>query len=84
MLPSVDGTNYASVDGSNQPQKALLIATFESRNPSTSAVERLTVPGVSLPPGKFKFVLKNTSGQSFKDNSVTKTLKMRAYQLQNA
>ncbi len=84
LLPSVDGTNFATVDGSNQPQKALLIATFESRNPSTSGVERLTVPGVSLPPGKFKLVLKNTSGQAFKDNSVTKTLRMRPYQLQNA
>ena len=83
LLPSADGTNYASLDGSNQPQKALLIAVFESRNPSTSAVERLLVPGVSLPPGKFKLVLKNTSGQAFKDNSVTKTLKMRPYQLQN-
>lgn len=84
LLPGIDGTNYTSVDGSSQPQKALLIATFESRNPSTSAVERLTVPGVSLPPGKFKLVVKNTSGQAFQSNSVTKTLRMRPYQLQNA
>ncbi len=84
LLPSADGTNFPSVDGSNQPQKALLIATFESRNPSTSAVERLTAPGISLPPGKFKFVVKNTSGQAFQSNSVTKTLRMRPYQLQNA
>lgn len=83
LLPSADGTNFATVDASNQPQMALLVGTFESRKPSTSVLERLVIPGVSLPPGKFKLVLKNTSGQAYKDNSVTKTLKMRPYQLQN-
>lgn len=84
LLPSVDGTDFAVVDVDNQPQKALLIATFESRNPSTTVVEHMIVPGISLPPGKFMFVLKNTGGEAFASSGVTKTLKMRPFQLQNA
>ena len=79
LLPTIDGTNFATVDANNQPQLALLVATFESRLPSTTVTEYLHAPGIALPPGSFKFVIKNTSGQAFSTSSVAKTLRMRAY-----
>lgn len=82
LIPLVDGTNAATVDGSNQPQKALLVGSFESRLPSTSVLEYLDLPGVSIPPGKWKTVVKNTSGQALTSSSVPKSLKMRPYQTQ--
>jgi hypothetical protein len=82
LLPSVDGTNYAAQDGSGVPQKGLFVGAFESRAPSTSVVEYLVLPGVSVPPGLWKLALKNTSGQTYKDNGVSKSLKMRPYQTQ--
>jgi hypothetical protein len=84
LLPSIDGTNYAEGSSSLTPQQALLVAALESRNPSTSAVERLAAPGIPLPPGHMKFAVKNVSGQTLKDNTVAKALKIRPYQLQNA
>lgn len=82
--PTVDGTNYPSVTSGGLPQKALLIGALESVLPSTSVVEYLVLLGVPIPPGSFKILLSNTSGQTLKDNSVAKTLKMRAYKLQSA
>jgi hypothetical protein len=83
ILPVLDGANPASQVSGGQPQKALLIATFESVLPSTSAVERLVALGIPLPPGKFQFVVKNTSGQTLKNGDVC-YLKMRPFQLQAA
>ena len=82
LLPSIDGIHYASVDGSNQPQGALLIAAFESRAASTSSLEYLMAPGIPLPPRKFKTVLLNSSGQTFA--ATGNQVVMGPYQLQNA
>lgn len=79
-LPSIDGTNFATVDASNVPQKSLLIGTVETRLPSTSVVEHLIIPGVPLPPRKFKTVLKNTSGQTLK--ATGNQISIAPYQLQ--
>ena len=81
LLPTVDGTNYPEGSASLTPQKALLVATFESRNPSTTAVERLVVPGIPLPPRAFKLLLVNTSGQAYAASG--NTLKIKRYKLQN-
>jgi hypothetical protein len=83
VIPTIDGVNYAEgVSGAVDPQRTLLVGAFESRNPSTSAAERLIIPGISLPPRQFRVILKNTSGQTFA--SSDNTLKMRTYKLQNA
>ncbi len=82
LVPTIDGTNYAEGSASVNPQKALLIAVFESRNGSTSAFERLVQLGVSLPPGSFKFVLLNTSGKTLASSGNTVTI--RPYQYQGA
>ena len=82
LLPSIDGTNYAEGSTSITPQKALLVGVFESRNGSTSAVERLVVSGVSIPPDHMKFLLVNTSGKTLASSG--NTLKIRPYKVQSA
>lgn len=81
LLPSVDGTNFPEGSSSLTPQKSLLVATFESRNPSISATERLVASGIPLPPRDFKLLLVNTSGQTYETSG--NTLKLRPYKLQS-
>lgn len=81
LLPTVDGTNYPEGSTSVTPQKALLVATFESRVPSTSATERLVVFGITLPPRDYKLLLVNTSGQAY--HTSGNTLKIKPYKLDN-
>lgn len=80
LLPTVDGTNFAEGGTSLTPQKSLLVAAFESRNGSTSAVEYLTASGIPLPPRDFKLLLVNTSGKTL--HATLNTLKIRPYKLQ--
>ena len=80
LLPTVDGTNYAEGSSSIAPQSSLLVATFESRNGSTSAVEYLVATGIPLPPRSFKILLVNTSGKTLKSSG--NTLKITPYKLQ--
>lgn len=84
LLPSVDGTNYPEGSATITPQQALLIGAVESRNSSTTALERLSVPGVPIPPGKFKVAFKNTSAVTLKSSATAKAVQMRPYQMQNA
>lgn len=79
LLPSPDGSNYPDI--TVVPQKALLIASFECRNPSTSVFEFLVATGVSIPPLLFKVVLVNTSGQALAASG--NTLTFTPYKLQN-
>ena len=81
LLPTVDGTNFAEGGTSLTPQKSLLVATFESRNGSTSTLEYLIATGIPLPPRDFKLLLVNTSGKTLKSSG--NTLKLRPYKLQN-
>lgn len=81
LLPTVDGTNYPEGGTSLDPQQALKVGTFESRNGSTSATERLVVSGVSLPPRDFKILLKNISGKTLASSG--NTLKIRPYKSQS-
>jgi hypothetical protein len=80
LVPTTDGTNYAEGSTSITPQQALLVATFESRNGSTSAVERLASLGIPIPVGSFKLELVNTSGKTYASSG--NTLKYRTYKLQ--
>lgn len=80
LLPTVDGTNYAEGGTSLTPQALLLVATFESRNGATGAVEYLIAPGIPLPSRSFKVLLVNTSGKTL--HATLNTLKITPYKLQ--
>lgn len=80
-IPTVDGTNYGEGGTSVTPQKALLIGIFESRNGSTSSVERLILPGIPMPPIQFKLLMVNTSGKTLKSSG--NTLKYAPYTIQS-
>ncbi len=81
LLPSVDDVNFPEGSVSLTPQASLLIGSFESRNPSISGVEHLMLPGITLPPRNMKFLLQNTSGQTF-DPSGSMLL-LKPYKLQS-
>lgn len=69
--PQVDGTNYPTAAGSpSVPQKALYIGSLESRNPSTSALEYLDLPGVVIPPYNFQIWFANVCGQALHASAV--------------
>ena len=64
LLPSLDGgTTYADGSASVEPQSSLFVGGFAVR--ADTAVQRLFVRGVPLPPGFFKYLLRNTTNQAF-------------------
>src|SRR6266568_8925846 len=81
LLSDVDGTNYPTAVSAGLPQKSLLVAAFESRVPSTSALEYLAAYGIPLTPGNIKALFLNTSGVTL-HASASMFLKARVYQLQ--
>ena len=81
LLPTIDGTNYPEGSTSLDPQKSLLVGSLESRNGSTSAIERLVLPGVPLPPRDYKVLLKNTSGKTL--HSTANIVSIRPFKLQS-
>jgi len=82
MVPSLDGTNYGEGSSSIRPEAKHLIGSFESRNGSTSAVERLMLKEITLTPGKHKFVLVNQSGKTY--HATLCVLKAYPYQYQGS
>jgi hypothetical protein len=63
LLPSIDGTNYADGSSSVTPARSLFVGSFLVRN--TTSAQRLLLRGVPLPPGKYKYMVKNGTGQAF-------------------
>ena len=59
MVQALDGTNYGTEDATS----SRLIASFPL--PATTAAQRVTMPGVRIPPSKFKVFLRNATGQAF-------------------
>lgn len=64
LVPSVDGTNYPSWTGGvstdeteNTPHFVGFVATTAS-----TAAQKMTLRGVELPAGKFKFAVRNRGG----------------------
>lgn len=80
LVPTIDGTNYAEGSTGVTPQASLLVGSFESRNGSTSAIERLTVTGIPIPLGLFRLVLVNRSGRAF--HASLNVLRYRTYKYQ--
>ena len=82
LLPQVDAANYPTTAGSPAiPQKSLYIGSLESRNPSTTALEYLSLPGIAIPPYNFELLLANVSGQAL-HASASMFGKMQPYQQQ--
>lgn len=79
LIPSVDGTNYADGSASVAPAAELFVGAFSVR--AATAAQRLALRGVSFPPGLFKLLCINKTGQAL--NASGNTLKYRTYHLTN-
>ena len=79
LVPTVDGTNYPNWTGN--------VTTAEQENTQhfigavttsgTTEAQRLTVRSIALPPGKFKFGVRNNAGADFAGSG--NTLKYRPW-----
>jgi hypothetical protein len=79
LLPSIDGTVYPDGSASILPQSSLYVGGFAVRN--TTAAQVMSLRGVALPPGFFKYLLQNTTNQAFP--ATGSTLRRNSYQLQS-
>ena len=79
LIPSVDGTNYADGAAATAPAQELLVGAFSVR--AATAAQRLVLRGVPIPPGLFKLLCINRTGQAM--NASGNTLKYRTYHLTN-
>lgn len=64
LVPSVDGTNYPTWTGSvstDEPENTAHFVGFMSTTASTAA-QKMTLRAVELPPGKYKWAIRNRSG----------------------
>lgn len=77
LIPAVDGTNYTDGDDSVVPPSTLVVCTFPVRAVSTA--QRVSARGVLLPPGKFKPLFVNVSGQAMTNTDNENILSYRAY-----
>jgi len=80
LLPAVDGTNYPTV-AANYPQKALIVARLETRKGSTTVLEYLNTPILTIPPGSFKWHVVNRSASNLHASNGTMFGKMRPIQM---
>jgi hypothetical protein len=77
LLPSVDGTNYPDGSSTVEPQSSLFVGGFAVRAVNTAQV--LVLRGIALPPGLFKYLIRNTTNQAFP--ATGSTLQRNPYQL---
>lgn len=75
LVPSVDGTNYADGDASIRPAPNLYVGSFYVRN--VTSAQRMAIRDVPMPPGLYKAVILNESGQAFPASGST--LKVRPH-----
>jgi hypothetical protein len=80
MLVSLDGTNYADgADGTDPTTQTLVksVAVFE-----TNTTHRQVTRGIIIPPGLFKLLIENKTGQTL--NATLNTIKYRTYSEESA
>lgn len=77
LIPAIDGTNYADGDASIAPPSTSLIATFPLRAATTQ--QRVSAVRIPVPPGKFKLLLENSSGQTTTNTDGENGLTARFY-----
>ena len=74
LLPSLDGTNFATGDASTTPASDLLVFSFHV---IAATDQRLVAANIPLPVGLFKFLVHNQSGVAF--SATGSTLRYRAH-----
>lgn len=80
LLRSIDGgVTYPDGSATVAPQSSQYVGGFAVR--STTAAQVLSLPGVALPPGVFKYLLQNTTNQAFP--ATGSVLRRNSYQLQS-
>lgn len=80
VLPSIDGgTTYPDGSASIEPQTYLYVGGFTVRAVTTAQVRMLR--GIALPPGKYKYLVRNNTNQAFPASGST--LRHNLYQLQS-
>lgn len=72
LVQSVDGTNYEDAPSSTQPGYHQQIAVLPLA--TGSATKRVSSPIFKIPPGKFKFVLRNDANVALGSSGNTVTL----------
>lgn len=78
LLRSIDGgVTYPDGSASVTPQSNLYAGGFAVRN--TNAAQVLSLPGVSLPPEYYKYLIQNTTNQPFP--ATGSTLRENTYQI---
>lgn len=81
LLPSQDnGTTYPDGDASNDPPANTKVASFPLKNNTSQQI--VPFRRVPLPPGKFKYLIKNTAGQAMA--ATGNTLKRNSWSMQIA
>ena len=75
LIPSIDGSNYTDGSDSVDPPSTSLVGIFPIR--AVTSVQRLSIRGIQLPPGLFKYVVWNKTGVS--SSGTSNTLKRRSY-----
>jgi len=79
LLPSIDGgTTYPDGSSSILPQSSLYVGGFAVRN--TTAAQIMVIRGIALPPGYYKYLVQNTTNQSFP--ATGSTLRQSVYQIE--
>jgi hypothetical protein len=69
LIPALDGTNYAYGDGSVDPPANRLIATLPLDAATTA--RRVAAQMLSIPPGKYKLLFENKTGQAMASSGNT-------------
>jgi len=78
LLPSIDGSVYPDGSTSILPQSSLYVGGFAVR--AVTSAQVMTLRGVALPPGFYKYLVQNTTNQAFP--ATGSTLRQNTYQLQ--
>jgi hypothetical protein len=69
LLESLDGTNYEDGSDSVYPAFANLVGVFNIREVTTA--QNHVIRGIELPPSKFKYLIRNRSGQNMPSSGNT-------------
>lgn len=79
LIQSVDGTNFTDGSTTIDPPTTSLIGVFPIR--ATTSAQRVSVRGVQLSPGLFKYLVINKTGVA--SSGTSNTLKRRPYSTQS-